>query len=393
MPLNDVIFERNKSGLGTPLTSKDHVSGLIFYSDTLPSGFGSSDRIKKINSVEEAEDLGILDSNAFKKEHYHISECFEKNPQCEIYLGFFDIPAVVATPDFLEIDAIVNFSNGDVRQIGIYYVETPFTLSLAATMQSRVNVLQTEHKPLQIVFGPSVEATTVSAIPDLTTASIALENVSVTIGQSATGVGAALFDSEAVSITDLGATLGFMSLANVHESIAWVEKFNLVTNGVEFDEVAFATGEILRDLSKTAINAVDIKRYIFAVKHVGYGGSYKNDSYTGAPSTNDLATIENGRTIDKAIRNARAYLLPKLSSPLYVKSDGTLSPDTIATFKGLAVNALGQMKSDGELSAFDVVIDANQNVLSTSKLYVTLKLVPVGVAREIVVKIGFTPKV
>ena len=34
----------------------------MFYSGTLPSGFSSSDRIKKVFSVEDAEDLGIVDT-------------------------------------------------------------------------------------------------------------------------------------------------------------------------------------------------------------------------------------------------------------------------------------------------------------------------------------------
>jgi hypothetical protein len=61
---NDVIFNKGQGGLGRPLAGTDYVSGLLFYSDaTLPSGFSSSDRVKIIYSVEDAENLGILDTH------------------------------------------------------------------------------------------------------------------------------------------------------------------------------------------------------------------------------------------------------------------------------------------------------------------------------------------
>ncbi len=61
MDLNNVRFELGKGGLGRPLTGEDHISGFLFYSGSLPSGFSSSNRIKQFFSVEDAETAGILD--------------------------------------------------------------------------------------------------------------------------------------------------------------------------------------------------------------------------------------------------------------------------------------------------------------------------------------------
>ena len=47
------------------------------------------------------------------------------------------------------------------------------------------------------------------------------------------------------------------------------------------------------------------------------------------------------------------------------------------------------MQRRGEVSSFQTLIDPEQDVLSTSKLAITIKIVPVGVARNIVVNIGF----
>lgn len=62
MGLNDIKFIKGQGGLGRPLTGEDHVSGLIFYTGSLPSGFSSTDRIKKVFSVAEVETLGILNN-------------------------------------------------------------------------------------------------------------------------------------------------------------------------------------------------------------------------------------------------------------------------------------------------------------------------------------------
>jgi hypothetical protein len=63
MPENNISFIRT-NGLGRKDPSQDHISGFIFYSDTLPSGFTLADNVKPIFSLQGAEDLGITDSHS-----------------------------------------------------------------------------------------------------------------------------------------------------------------------------------------------------------------------------------------------------------------------------------------------------------------------------------------
>lgn len=60
MSLKNVTFNRGQGGLGRALPGEDHYSGLVLYTDTLPSGFSTSAREKLITSVEDAEALGIV---------------------------------------------------------------------------------------------------------------------------------------------------------------------------------------------------------------------------------------------------------------------------------------------------------------------------------------------
>ena len=126
------------------------------------------------------------------------------------------------------------------------------------------------------------------------------------------------------------------------------------------------------------------------LKHTGLAGTYNEGAPTSIAVTSDFATIFNNRTTDKAVRGVRTFMLPNISSPLLVNADGSLTEDTAAKFKNDAARALEQMERDEEISAFVVLIDPTQNVLSTSKVVVTIKIVPVGVADQIEINIGFT---
>mgnify|MGYP003630559245 CR=1 FL=1 len=393
MALNKVIFNVNASGLGTPLASKDHISGIVYYNNTLPSGFAANDRIKTVFSLPGAEALGIIEGSAdHGVEWYHIREFFEKQPSGELWIGYYAVPAIPASHDFVEIKTVQDLALGTIRQMGVFYDAAAFSDAMVTACQAVVTTLQSEDKPLSVLFGGDI-----SAVADLSTLTdlrlLTAPQVSVCIGQDGAGKGAALFVSTTKSVTDLGAKLGAVSFAAVNESISWQAKFPMVTDGTEFDVAAFANGDVVVTLATALVEVIDDKGYIFLVKEVGFSNTFNSDSYSSVAVTSDLATIENNRTIDKAKRNLRTVIVPTLGSPLRVNVDGTLRTDTIATYKALGESALSSMEADGELSAYEIIVNAAQNVVSTSKLEMTVKIVPVGVAREIVINIGFVPNI
>ena len=546
MALPDIVFNIAEGGLGRPLPGKDHLSSMIFYTaGSLPSGFGTSDRIKKIFSLQEAENLGIVDDHSdetkgtggkvviggvwlagetatisidggvlatftvvsgstdiadvvaglvaainagtatgikhgwtaadvdetdvtltqpaklgivnnggshivftetsaagtgtptqftsgvgsyFAVLHYHISEYFRLQPKGVTWVGIF----AKGTYDETEIQTVQDFANGEIRQTGIYLSHEVFASSQLTVTQGILDTLETENKPLSVVFHSDLSSATLSALPDIS--ALTNKRVSMLIGEEgdyhqlaydnaraylsgekvtfqgkayiskAATTGNAPWDASnwtelrenlqaisGFSIGTMGATLGNVSFAAVNESIAFVAKFNVVT-GTGLDEVAFATTDLFRDISTNLKDTLNDFHYIFLRNIQGISGTFNSDSFTAITITSDFATIENNRTIDKAIRNIRTNVLPNLNSPLFVNKDGTLSEDTISLFKNDAQKALVDMVADGELSAQSVSIDPTQDVLSTSKIVITVVLVPVGVAREIEINIGFEVK-
>jgi len=507
MALNDVIFVKGQGGLGRPLEGEDYISGLVYYTATLPSGFTSTSRIKSIGSTQDAINAGIKNdysdataaagtytvtavgatgdvieikvadlstsgvaqsttlctytrtagdttvtllaasiatainnntintgyscistagaiaitapkrlgvflnsgtpisatitgtitgtiaqftggvASAFATYYYHISEFFRLQPKGQLYVGFFAVPSSYT---FSEVQDVQNFAEGKIRQIGVFKtigVAASF-LAEAQALQTQANTLAGLHKPLSIVYAADmVSVTDLSTLPDLATLSCG--NVSVVISQDAAGQGNYLYKTSTKSITTLGATLGAVALAKVSEDIAWISKYN-ISSGAECDTVGFANGALLSAQSQSLLNILDNRRFIFLVKYVGISGSYFNDSHCSIALTSDYAYIENNRTIDKAIRGVYSSMLPNLNSPLVLNADGTLTDTTVAYFIGQASVNLEQMVRDTEISAFAVDIDTTQNVLSTSNLIISVKIVPIGVARQITVNIGFT---
>lgn len=318
--------------------------------------------------------------------HYHISEYFRLQPKGSLYVGFYPVPS---TYTFTEIQSLQDFAAGKIRQIGVYKDSSAFASGDMTAIQAVCDGLDVLHKPVSSVL----YAGDIKAVSDLSNmADLSILNapkVSAVISQDGGGLGNFLFVTHGKSITTLGALLGAVSLAKVSEDIGWPVKFN-ISNGSECDTVAFANGTQGSSVSQSLLDVLDNRRYVFLIKYVGLAGSYFNDSNTSVSVTSDYAYIENNRVIDKAIRGVYASLIAYINSPLVLNNDGTLKDTTVAFFETQAGVNLDPMVRDSELSAFEVVIDPSQNVLSTNNLIVTVKLVPIGVARQITVKIGFT---
>jgi hypothetical protein len=516
--MNSLSFVKGDGGTGTPLAGSDHISGLLFYSGTLPSGFTSSDRIKVVYSVSDAETLGIVDTSTDETKstatfvvsnagaagdiikltcaiidstnplsaisslgtvtlcnytfvtgdssstttaataiknainaltyvhgftatsstatvtitaapgqgvflnsgtpytatitqtgglagtltqnviagvaseidimHYHISEYFRKQPKGKLYVGIY---ATSDATTFANVTTMQNYANGEMRQIGIYQKTTAFAASQCTTLQGVLTTLATNKRPLSAIY--QAEFSTFTDVTNTTNYSnlhsLTAPNVSVTIGQDGAAKGYKLWKATAKSIGCVGACLGDVSYAGVHESISWYDKFNL-SNGVEMEVLAFANGQYYTALSTGTITNLDAYGYLFGVKEIDFTGSFWNGSWTATATTSDYVTIERNRTIDKSIRGMRFYLTPALGSNTYSNADGTLTQGIISYFESLAQKALDQMTAAGELSQQKVTINANQNVVSTSKLVINVQEVPTGIARTIEVNVGYT---
>lgn len=319
--------------------------------------------------------------------HYQISEFFRIQPNGTLWIGFYAIPGSYT---FSEIGSMQAATNGVIRQFMVYSANGTSVTNINADLDAIQAVgesMSLLDQPAQVIYGSNM-----ISITDLTTLSnLGLRNdpyVSCIIGQDGASLGAQLCLNLGQSIPCIGACLGTVALAPVENCIANVGLYNLVT-GSELAVPAFANKVLVSSLPNSELVALDSYQYIFIINKSGQAGTYFNDSYTAVSLTNNFCYIERERVIQKAQRIIYTSYLPLENSDLYLNPDGTLTSTTIRIFKDALSPSLNQMVANGEISAFNILIDPRQNVQATSSINVTVQIIGVGIARNIVVNLGY----
>lgn len=365
---------------------QDHVSGFVAYllEADIPAAF-KTEPVQAVSTIDKAEELGITaDATAWsvKMLHYQLEEVFRINPSITLYVGLFSKPESMT---FQEMKTVQNYAEGAIRQMAIWNGDTAPTADNIVKLEAVADSLDTENAPLSTLYAPLVS--NYKNLPS----NLATNNprVSVVIAQAGSGTGAELYKSKdnktKATVSAIGVALGTLSKAAVHQCIAWVKNF---PSGISMP--ALGDGTLVRTIDKGELEKLDTNRYLFLNNVVGVAGSYWNDSHTMDSPTSDYAAIESVRTMDKAVRGIRTYLTPELGGNVYIDPDtGKLQSYTVSHLETTANIPLEEMEKAGELSGYKAEIDAEQDVLSTSTIEVTIKNVPVGVVRKFKVKIGF----
>ncbi len=365
---------------------QDHVSGFVAYllEADIPAAF-KAEPVQAVSTIDKAEELGITaDATAWsvKMLHYQLEEVFRINPSITLYMGLFSKPESMT---FQEMKTVQNYAEGAIRQMAIWNGDTAPTADNIVKLEAVADSLDTENAPFSTLYAPLVS--NYKNLPN----NLATNNprVSVVIAQAGSGTGAELYKSKdnktKATVSAIGVALGTLSKAAVHQCIAWVKNF---PSGISMP--ALGDGTLVRTIDKGELEKLDTNRYLFLNNVVGVAGSYWNDSHTMDSPTSDYAAIESVRTMDKAVRGIRTYLTPELGGNVYIDPDtGKLQSYTVSHLETTANIPLEEMEKAGELSGYKAEIDAEQDVLSTNTIEVTIKNVPVGVVRKFKVKIGF----
>lgn len=323
--------------------------------------------------------------------HYHIAEYFRANPTGTCYVGFFALPANAAAYTYSEVGTLEAYSLGTIRNYAVFapknYASTAsdvktFISTACGLLQTQYNNIFALKAPGQILFATDLSKLGGIANLSLDLSTLTSNRVSVIISQDGAGLGSQLFIQTTTSITDLGCALGTLSKSLVSDDIGDLSQFNL-TDGYELAVPAFADGTLVKNVSQSLINQLDLYRYIFTTNYIGYNGTYYNNDHTATAYTDQFAYIHLGRTWDKASRGLYAAYLPFLKAKLALTATGTLTPQTVATLTSAGNAFLDVMVRNQELSAYQVIVPSNQNPNITGKLAITVNLVAEGIANEI----------
>ena len=195
-------------------------------------------------------------------------------------------------------------------------------------------------------------------------------------------VGIAIGDTVASSKgATIGTWLGRIAKSPVQRNIGRVKDGSLAP-------LEMYVGSKKIDESESTIKAIYEKGYLVPRKYVGRSGYFFADDNLACDPTGDYAHIAHRRVIDKAYRLAYDIMLDML---LDVWTDDETDEwlQTVENGINKKMTANGELCANSDGEGCQCYIDEKQNVLSTSKVLVTLKVRPYGYARYVDVNLGF----
>lgn len=433
MALGGVFMSDTDGNIGSSsTTSTEKVTGLLFDISkqskfyTEGAGLAVKDKLEgnviEINSMSDLKELGITAYSGdaskdllFGIPYYHINHFFSiQGDTGRLYIMFAD-----CSTDWSAIDQMQRAAHGMINQLGVWTEQSlwkqtdpeadTYSVDLVTSLNSKATSLADENAPLSILLcaNTAVVATAdedkkqveLSKIPSCVT--LDARFVTVLLGQGLdTDVSAMqLANENCTPVGTVGAALGAIAYASVHESFAWVNKFNMVGYFPDiemgFGDVSTSDGKFVSTMKYSSLNRLNLddlddKGYVFLCKYSGLeSGVYFSKDQTCTDG--DYRTVARNRTIHKSRRAVRNALLPYVNSPLKVDpSTGYLSTAKITMFTNIVKDILETMVTNEEISGYSVTIDKTQNVLVNDTLLIQYSIVPVGVATRIEVVEGLS---
>lgn len=363
----------------------------------------------KLTSLTDAEAYGIneaYDSTNSLSVYRHISEFYRLFPNGTLYFMLYSGNMQEAFAEQYAKKLIVD-ANGEIRILGIANTPTAetteylngFPEDVFGSIQLAQQLYDwsfSTFRPCQVILeGRDFNVANAASAIDLRNITIndqVLEafKVSVCIAQDwkfADGL-----DAIRKKMADLGTMLGSIAKKAVNENIGEVEGGNLVDVTNNKWLVAGLSNHQTVAGWDSQLEALDSKGYVFAISYTGIAGYYWNNDHTCTPIKKDKDgyfneyTISYGRTHDKAVRDLRTCLLPKVKSTQPVDPNTGKLPQALVTyFERLADDdVFNTMAAEGLITAGKTTVDPNSDLLiSPRELKVSFVLVPTGQIDEI----------
>lgn len=406
--MGQVKIIKTNGNLGRRAPSVDGRAGLITTGVSVLGGLTLGTPYK-LESLGDLESLGVdeqYDTDNKVLVWHHVRDFYDEAPRGTwLYLQVMaqteTIEKLVDKDVAANAKKLLNYADGNIRILGAAvsiptgYISTNtggFDANVLLAIPKAQALADDEwdlFRPLSavIVEGRNMTAT-ISAVPDLRNLAAKAPNVSVVALQDKA---VANLDTLFAKHASVGKALGVIARTKVNECIGWIGAFPLTDPATgKFVAAALSSGTLVADLSYPEMESLDGKGVIFGRRYPRRAGVYFNDSHTCTLPTDDYAQIENNRTIDKVAILVYDALLDDLNSPVSVDGQtGQLPITTTKYFENKCYSATADMGKDGEVSDFSFYVDPEQNILATSVLNIEANVVPVGVARQINVKLGF----
>lgn len=345
---------------------------------------------KLLTSLQDAIDVGIdadYDTDNSVAVYKHIKEFYdEAGTGARLWIMLVgQAVTMAAMTTKTEADyavKLLNAADGKIRLLGVSRSPaegyTPTVTNgidvdvenAITTAQALVEEYAGNYKPFRVVLECRAYDGDAGNVVDLTAKE--KNAVAVVLGDTASGAGSAV-----------GLLLGRLASIPVQRNPGRVKdgSLNITTAYIGSETVATAEGDIA---------TLHGKGFITFRRYVGKAGFYFTDDPTCTLTTDDYRSLARGRVIDKAIVIAYSTFVNEILDEVAIDSNGRIETVKAKYYQSIIESAVDlAMTSESEISSFSATIDPEQNVLSTNKITVEARIVPVGYAKEIVVNLGF----
>ena len=389
MSLPGVIINIENGAIGSVAATGDGVAGMIL-TGVAVSGKIALNEAKQIFSLKEAEDLGLTADydTTNSLDVYRQIKSFYNEAQNGKELWIMLVASTVTLADMVDkaladnAVKLLNAADGTIKLLGISRVDAAAATildGLDADVYAAITNAQTlseefaaNMKPLRVIVGAREWSGAAADLADLKQRTDNRVAVSL-VGHSSGNKNA-----------DIGIVLGKLAAIPVQRNIGRVKDGSLSLSSAYFTDGATVESH------ETEWGSLHDKGFIALRKHIGKAGYYFIDDPVATSATDDYASIARGRVIDKALVLTYNTYIEELNDEVPVNPDGTLSAAYVKSLQGKIENVINQsMTVENEISAVKCTIDETQNIISTNKLVIDLKITPVGYAKEIEINLGF----
>ena len=387
MPLPGVNIIIENGALSSGALSNDRTCGLILTGSSV-QGAGNviTGKAYNIFSLEQAIDLGVkpVGVNAFA--YQHIKDFYDA-AGVGSNLWIMLVPMAVTMEEMLDLSkdyasVLLDAARGGIRKLGVsrksssgVSIENGLDSDVDKALikgQALAKMYSQRFKPFRLLIDGKDFNGNVGDLKDYRTAQF--NRAGVLIGSISTGKNAAI-----------GFTLGYMASLDVQRKISRVKN-----GALPISKAYFTDGSDTEDFQNAWENIHD-KGYIFFRTFIGKSGYFFSDDPTATSSTDDYGQFSRGFVMDKALVLTYQVFIDEIGDEIQVDENGKLNPALVKALQGKIEQVIKlQMLAPGQISDVKAHIDPFQNILSSNKLEISLKIQPVGYKNFIEIRLGFS---
>lgn len=384
MPLPTVNIILGTGGLGQVAGTSDSVAGLLLTGKAV-TGKLELNRHYQLSSTRDLKTLGIDPATNPLADKEIKAFYAEAGEGAELHLLIASeattLTALCDPADGSPLCKLTDAAGGRLRLVGVnklppaeYEAETTQgidadAITASAKAQQAAESYATQIRPFRLLLpAPAWTGTT--------------ESLYKPAESSYNRVGFVLASDDTASHTAaVGLVLGRAARMEVQQNIGRVKSGAIAANGY------FTSGDDYLSKSGLAETLHDAG-YIFFMNYPTKNGCYLNGDGMAAPAADDYSTLSLGRVIDKAVVITYSTYISEILDNIRVDDKGALPAGICKNFEGMIENAVNATMGN-QISRFTAYVNPAQNILSSGKLTIDCKLVPLGILREIQVNLAF----